>query len=97
MSNIKGTQSTVVNLDFYNSTQRKFRFPNNYGASIIQHRHSYGGPELAELAVIKFTNGKGVFAHFNLDYKTPITSDVIGYLTEIEIQKLLHKIAELPK
>ncbi len=64
-------------------------FDNGYGASVVKSCWSYGGRSgLWELAVL---NSEG-----ELDYTTPITDDVIGYLTEKEVNKLLDKIEKLP-
>jgi len=58
-----------------------FKADNGYGASIVQHSFSYGHEEgLWELAVLD-KDGK-------LDYTTPITADVLGYLTEEKL--ILH-------
>lgn len=68
-----------------------FHFENNYGASVIKHFGSYGYDEdLFELAVIKFNN-----VVWDLCYDTPITSDVIGNLTNDEILELLERIKNL--
>jgi len=48
-----------------------------------------------ELAVIKFKSEKN--DDFELCYDTSITDDVIGHLTEEEVEKILHKIKNLPK
>jgi len=49
---------------------------------------------LWELAVVTFPD----FTNFHrLCYDTPITSDVIGYLTETKVEKLLNEIENLPK
>ena len=70
--------------------QRKYQFPNGYGASVIQGEFSYGGDEgLFELAVF------GPDGH--LTYDTPITDDVLGYLTEEDVVKTLALIEALPK
>lgn len=59
-------------------------FSNGYGASIVRHKHSYGGNEgLYELAVTK--NNK-------ITYDTPITDDVIGYLSELDVENYLKQI-----
>ena len=72
--------------------QKLYRFEgNNYGASVIQGSFTYGYKEgLWELAVIKF-NGED----WHLCMDTPITDDVIGYLTEKQVQDLLGKIDQL--
>ena len=68
-----------------------FKFPNEYGASIIKHRGSYGYEEdLFELAVLLFDNGE-----WELTYKTPITADVLGYLSNEEVLETLQKIKNL--
>ena len=76
--------------------QRIYRFNNGRGASVVKHKFSHGNEKgLWELAVIKFEENKNNF-DFNLDYSTPITSDVLGRLTENEIDGLLAKIEALP-
>ena len=63
-------------------------FDNGYGASVVCHEHSYGGKEgLYELAVL---DEEG-----QLCYDTPVTNDVMGYLTEDEVTNLLKQIQEL--
>lgn len=69
------------------------KFNNGYGASIIQHDFSYGKDRgLWELAVI-FYHEDGV--NFSLSYDTHITDDVLGYLTEEEVNKYLQEIEKL--
>ena len=64
-----------------------FEFSNSYGASVICNRMSYGHKEgLWELAVTK--DGK-------LCYSTEITDDVIGWLSETQVEELLDHIEEL--
>lgn len=70
-------------------SQRIYRFPNGYGASIIRHEHSYGGRQgLFELAVLDSND--------ELCYDTPIARDVIGWLTHKQADELLDKISKLP-
>ena len=77
-------------------TQTVYRFPNGYGASVVQASWSYGSDDgLFELGVIKFS-GEGDYA-FSLTYDTNITNDVIGNLTEQDVQDLLNKIKYLPR
>jgi hypothetical protein len=69
--------------------QRRYRFDNGYGASVVQHAYSYGGDRgLWELAV---TDHAG-----RLTYDTPVTNDVIGCLTEAAVEEQLDAIAALP-
>jgi len=63
-------------------------FDNGYGASVVSHQFSYGGKDgLFELAVLD-KNGK-------LTYDTPITDDVIGYLTPEKVTEILIQIQDL--
>jgi hypothetical protein len=64
------------------------QFSNGYGASIVQGPHTYGGPKgLYEMAVF----GKDG----QISYNTPITDDVIGYLSEEDVEKTLTDIKNL--
>jgi hypothetical protein len=63
-------------------------FDNGYGASIVQGPYSYGGKDgLYELAVI----GKDD----EINYDTPVTSDIEGYLTPDDVTKLMEQIQSL--
>ena len=65
--------------------QREYTFGNGYGASVISD--GYGGESgLYELAVLK--DGR-------LTYETPITDNVLGFLTEEEVQERLDEVAAL--
>ena len=67
--------------------QWKFEFPNGYGASVIND--GYGGDRgLYELVVLDSTG--------SLTYDTPVTNDVLGWLTEDEVTAALDQIAALP-
>jgi len=69
-----------------------FKFNNGYGASVIKLFGSYGfEDDLFELAVIKFTKDN----EWELCYSTPITNDVIGYLSNDDVIEYLHKIQRL--
>lgn len=73
-------------------------FPNGYGASIVQHDFSYGGIngkwELAVLCDI-FGEPFNEDFEFGICYTTPITDDVLGYLSEFEVNETLDKIKDL--
>jgi hypothetical protein len=64
------------------------QFPNGYGASVVKGEHTYGGKNgLYELAVY----GKDG----EISYSTPITDDVLGYLSEEDVEKTLSDIKNL--
>lgn len=74
--------------------QAVFKFPNGYGASLIQGPNSYGGTDgLFELAIIEFTNE---VLPWSISYDTPIADDVLGYLTEDTVMDTLNQIYKLP-
>ena len=66
----------------------RLTFPNGYTASVVRGSNTYGGPDgLYELAVIH--DG-------NIVYDTPVTSDVLGWLTEGDVTERLNEISFLP-
>jgi hypothetical protein len=76
-----------------NGSQRLFRFPNGFGASVVKHNFSYGCEEgLYELAVIAWNSE----SDWGLTYDTPVTNDVIGWLTPGEVVETLQAIHDLP-
>jgi len=73
--------------------QKQYKFSNGFGASVIQHSGSYGNEQgLWELGVVKWVSDR-----YTLDYSTEITDDVIGHLTEAEVEEILVKIKGLEK
>ncbi len=97
LNNWKGKELFDNAFKFYSpySYSHRFRFENNYGASVIKHFGSYGFEgDLFELAVIRY-NPKNKNSIGDLCYDTPITNDVIGYLTNDEVLELLEKIKNL--
>ena len=79
--------------------QKLYRFDNGYGASVVQFSigalgGSYGAESgLWELAVLRYDgDGDG----YELTYETPITDDVMGHLSDDDVQDVLVRIRELP-
>ena len=74
--------------------QKKFDFPNGYGASVICHSQSYGGSEgLCEVAVLK--NGKICYDDDLPSLLEVQVDGVIGHLDFGEVQHLLTRIQGL--
>lgn len=72
-----------------NAVCSRVKFPNGRGASIVRHDRSYGGQQgLFELAVLDVDG--------NIDYDTPLTQDVLGWLNPVAIEEALAKIESLP-
>ena len=85
---------TFKDLEFVEHTNHmggvysRITFENGYGASVVKTPHSYGGDRgLYEVAVL---NSDG-----ELTYDTPVTSDVIGYLRDIDVTDVMEKIQQL--
>ena len=84
------SQYVTAHEKIYEGDRVVFTFPNGRGASVIRHKGSYGGHAgLWELAVLDRTG--------ELDYSTPITGDVLGYLTPAEVVGTLELIRDLPE
>ena len=73
---------------FMKGVQCRMMFENGYGVSVVSHTYSYGGKKgLYEIAVLD-KNGE-------LTYDTPVTNDVIGYLSETGVTDVMKKVQEL--
>ncbi len=88
--------NVIERVNAFGEVQKIYRFPNNYGASVVRGEFTYEGDRgLWELAVIKFTNEDN--NSWNLYYASSITGDVLGSLTEDEVDAVLTQIEALPK
>ena len=89
-------------------TQKIWRFKNGFGCSVVRfsipnifklHNKKIGsyGIEngLWELAVIKFGDNNEKNDDWKITYETELTKDVIGYLTEEQVEKYLKKVKGL--
>ncbi len=66
----------------------RMSFDNGYGVSVVSHTYSYGGKKgLYEVAVLG-SDG-------DLTYDTPVTNDVIGYLSEKGVSDVMKQVQEL--
>ena len=66
----------------------RIQFDNGFGASIVKHEYSYGGKNgLYEIAVLD-SGGE-------ITYTTPITNDVLGYLSEEDVERHVNEIKNL--
>lgn len=80
-----------IDEEYLGGPHKVYKFPNNYGASVIKNPYSYGGKEnLWEVGVVFFDGD-----HYELTYSTPITGDVLGYLTDEEVENTLEQIKNL--
>ena len=83
--------------DIFNSDRKGIRykicFPKvGYGASVIKLPGSYGYEnDLWELALLSNCNGDG---NWNLEYTELVNDDVLGNLTDNEVNKVLKFISE---
>lgn len=74
--------------------QKLFRFANDYGASVIKTKYSYGAEDGRwELAVIRYEKKDSL--SFSIAYDTPTTNDVIGCLDQQQVDDILGKIEQL--
>ena len=77
-----------INDVFMVGKKARMDFENGYGVSVVSHTYSYGGKDgLFEIAVLDKDG--------NLTYDTPVTNDVIGYLTEEDVTDVMKQVQEL--
>lgn len=77
-----------------NTISAKEFFNNGYGISVVRSKVTFTSVDILnfEIAVLK-----GTCNSYGVCYNTPITDDVIGYLTPKEVSKVMKEIQELPK
>jgi hypothetical protein len=75
---------------FFDGIKTTCHFDNGYGVSVVRHKFSYGNKlNLFELAIIDKSG--------DIIYSTPITDDVIGYLSEDDVSDTMIKVQRLDK
>jgi hypothetical protein len=67
----------------------RIMFENGFGASVVKHKYSYGGDKgLYEIAVLDDMDGGPI-------YYTSVTDDVLGHLSEENVETHLNEIKSL--
>jgi hypothetical protein len=67
----------------------RIMFENGFGASVVKHKYSYGGDKgLYEIAVLDDMDGGPI-------YYTSVTDDVLGHLSEENVETYLNEIKSL--
>jgi len=77
-----------ITVEYNSGVHSRMMFENGYGVSVVKTEMSYGSKEgLYELAVLDSTG--------EITYDTPITTDVIGWLTEEKVTQTMKSVQEL--
>ena len=71
--------------DVFKGQMVRYRFPNGYGASVIEGEKSYG----LEIAVLEFSESEYG------DIATEFSDDVIGFIDDEELDQILERISML--
>ena len=77
----------------FSGRQVMYRFPNGYGASVVNGRILHSFPFYVELAVVKYKNKDD--NKFELTYDTPITNDIELPDNDEELKDMLLRIKAL--
>lgn len=91
--NYEGFEENLVkSRALHGGIQYQFKFENSYGASVVKHDFSDGHQmNQWELGVIKWDDEN----NWDLYYCTPVTDDIVGYLTDEDVRDFLKQIKEL--
>lgn len=71
--------------DVFKGQMVRYRFPNGYGASVIEGEKSYG----VEIVVLEFSESEYG------DIATEFSDDVIGFIDDEELDEILERISRL--
>ena len=73
---------------FMSGVRSRMMFENGFGVSVVSHTYSYGGKDgLFEVAVLDKDG--------DLTYNTPVTNNVVGYLTPDEVTEIMEEVQKL--
>lgn len=82
-------QYLITKKELNDGVQYIFKFPNDYGASVVKRRYSYGyEQDLWEMGLIFYYED----SNWDLAYYRDFDDDVKGYLTDWKVNRLLEKI-----
>lgn len=88
-SGMEATNETFTQTTNDRGVFRRYRFDNGYMASVVSHAGSYGGDQgLWELAVMTHDG--------TIVYDTPVTADVLGWLSDAEMLDAVRQVRMLP-
>lgn len=80
----------IEQVDRKDLKQWKVYFPNKFGLSIITGRGTHSDENSVEVAILK----KDIDG-WHLTYDTPLTDDVIRYVTKEELIELINEVQKL--
>jgi hypothetical protein len=94
MKTIKDFTSYIIDINSYNKgMQILFKFPNDYGISLVCHAFSYGNAsDEFEIAIAKFEPDSD---NWRVTYDTDITGDVLGYQSKEDVIDVIQKTIAL--
>jgi hypothetical protein len=95
MKTIKDFTSYIIDINSYNKgMQILFRFPNNYGISLVCHSLSYGNDDNEfEIAIINYDSEDN--DDWDICYTTKLTQDVLGYQSKEDVIDVIQKTIAL--
>jgi len=97
MDTIKQYNKYIIDFNSINKgMQILFRFPNDYGISLICNSTSYGSDEdKFEIAIIAFHSKEDDNEDWDLIYSSPITDDVLGHQSKEDVFDIIEQTIKL--
>ena len=95
MKTIKDFTSYIIDINPRNKgMQVLFRFPNDYGISLVCHSFSYGNDDNEfEIAIINYDSEDN--DDCDIFYTTKLTQDVLGYQSKEDVIDVIQKTIAL--